>query len=117
MEAEESNRELLVFKLGVLQRKENELASLIQSIDATFTDMGFRIDNSVSVIKKKGNPSSGIRMKGKLSFRGKEKAEEYFDVMDIDRDGLLNFEDFRGILELSSRIYHLVITCLLTSTC
>jgi hypothetical protein len=97
MEAEESSRELLVYKLSALQRKEDELASLIQSIDATFMEMGFRIDNSVSVLKKKGAPSSGIRMKGKLSFRGKEKAEEYFDVMDLDRDGFLNFEDFRGM--------------------
>mmetsp|Transcript_746 Transcript_746/g.1286 ORF Transcript_746/g.1286 Transcript_746/m.1286 type:complete len:822 (-) Transcript_746:261-2726(-) len=97
MQEDLEKKDALMENLFIMQRKEEELASLIQSIDTTFLEMGFKIDNSTNVTKKKAPPNSGIRMKGKLSFRGKEKAEEYFDLMDVDNDGLLNFQDFRAI--------------------
>lgn len=68
---------------------------MIQGIDSTFRELGYRIDSSTNISNNSG-VQTGIRMKGQLSFRGKEKAAEYFDLLDIDQDGYLNYEDFRG---------------------
>ena len=38
----------------------------------------------------------GIRMQNKLSFRGEDKAREYFAVLDTDHDRLLDFEECKG---------------------
>jgi hypothetical protein len=38
----------------------------------------------------------GIRIKGKLSFRGEKKSRELFARLDEDEDKKLQFEDFRG---------------------
>jgi Ca2+-binding EF-hand superfamily protein len=35
-------------------------------------------------------------MKGELSFRGREKAEELFDYLDEDRDGYISLGELRG---------------------
>ena len=86
----------LLNQLSVLQRKEEELAGMIVAIDSAFQELGYKVDNSVDVTKKSIPIQTGIRIKGVLSFRGKEKAEEYFDEIDADKDCLLNFEDFRG---------------------
>ena len=96
----------LLNQLSVLQRKEEELAGMIVAIDSAFQELGYKVDNSVDVTKKSIPIQTGIRIKGVLSFRGKEKAEEYFDEIDADKDCLLNFEDFRGsydkLISLSS---------------
>ncbi len=40
--------------------------------------------------------SYGIRMGNKLSFRGEDKAREYFDMIDDDHDGFIDFEESKG---------------------
>ena len=89
-------KEGLLHRLSILQRKEEEIAAMIQSVDEAFAELGMHVDTSVDVTKKQSAVQTGIRMKGQLSFRGKEKALEHFDYMDMDRDGFLNYEDFRG---------------------
>ena len=96
-----SKKAELLSNLSVLQRKEEELANMIMALDSTFRELGYRVDSSVDATKKKVPLQTGIRMKGELSFRGKEKAEEYFDSIDIDKDGFLNYEDFRGTFSMS----------------
>jgi hypothetical protein len=86
----------LLEKLNILQQKEEELARMIISVDASIQELGYRVDSSVDVTKSRVPIQSGIRMKGALSFRGKEKALEYFDTIDVDKDDALNYEDFRG---------------------
>eukprot|EP01032_Pedospumella_encystans_P019065 gene19065-21685_t len=91
----------LLHQLSILQQKEEELVAMIQGIDSTFQELGYRIDSS----NKSSNNfamQTGIRMKGQLSFRGKEKAAEYFDILDIDKDGHLNYEDFRAVEAFSN---------------
>lgn len=88
----------LLHTLHMLQRKEEELALMIQAVDANFQELGYKVDSTVDVTKKSIPVQTGIRMKGMLSFRGVEKAAEYFDVIDADHDGYLNYEDFRGEL-------------------
>ena len=85
----------LLHQLSILQQKEEELVAMIQGIDSTFQELGYRIDSSTNSANNV-SLQTGIRMKGQLSFRGKEKAAEYFDMLDIDKDGYLNYEDFRG---------------------
>lgn len=89
-------KQQLLHTLQLLQRKEEELALMIQAVDANFRELGYKVDSTVDVTKKAVPVQTGIRMKGLLSFRGKEKAAEYFDVIDVDKDGFLNYEDFRG---------------------
>jgi hypothetical protein len=38
----------------------------------------------------------GIRMGNKLSFRGEDKAREYFDTLDDDHDGFIDYDEARG---------------------
>lgn len=83
--------------LETLRRKETDLAARIQAADAEFLDMGFRIDASKGLVTKEKEPQNGIRIDGKLSFRGMEKAAEHFDRIDVDGDGYINFEDMRSI--------------------
>lgn len=89
-------REDLLHTLRILQKKEEELALMIQAVDANFLELGYKVDSTVDVTKKPIPVQTGIRIQGMLSFRGKDKAAEYFDVIDADHDGFLNYEDFRG---------------------
>lgn len=70
---------------------------MIMALDSNFRELGYQVDSTVDVSRKRIMPQTGIRMRGQLSFRGKEKASEYFDTIDIDHDGQLNYEDFRGM--------------------
>jgi hypothetical protein len=38
----------------------------------------------------------GIRMGNQLSFRGEDKAREYFDLIDIDHDGFVDYDTCKG---------------------
>jgi len=87
----------LLHKLAILQKKEEELVMMIKGIDSTFQELGYRIESALDSSNNNVPMQTGIRMKGQLSFRGKEKAAEYFDLLDIDKDGHLNYEDFRGL--------------------
>jgi hypothetical protein len=86
----------LLNQLSILQRKEEEVANMIMALDTNFRELGYQVDSTVDVTKKRLLPQTGIRIKGELSFRGKEKAAEYFDCIDADHDNQLNYEDFRG---------------------
>jgi Ca2+-binding EF-hand superfamily protein len=61
-------------------------------------------------------PQNGIRINGSLSFRGKQKCKEYFEYIDADKDGKLNFEDFRAMKAYGNRplegnvVHHPVLT-------
>jgi hypothetical protein len=92
----EETKQLLLHQLEILHKKEEELAATLRALDANFRELGYQIDTSVDATKKKSAIQTGIRVNGELSFRGKEKAAEYFDFLDVDKDGFLNFEDFRG---------------------
>ncbi len=89
-------------KLAILQRKEEEIQTLLESVDISLHEMGYYIDKQdlENMGAKPANsrmmPQSGICINEKLSFRGKDKSSEYFDVLDSDQDGLVNFEDLRG---------------------
>ena len=48
---------------------------------------------------------SGIRMNGKLSFRGKQKAEEYYHFLNESKKSSLYFKDFRGDAAVWSIFY------------
>lgn len=89
----------LLQRLSILQRKEEELNMMIQGIDSTFQELGYRIESSMEKSSNGVPMQTGIRMQGYLSFRGKEKAAEYFDLLDVDKDGYLNYEDFRGTVK------------------
>ena len=69
-------------------------------------DLLFALEDSLSAtghlrketLQKQSKPQNGIRINGKLSFRGVEKACELFSSrIDSNCDGLASFEDYRGI--------------------
>ena len=94
-------------KIMRLKNKREELLSLIRSIDDSLAEDGYVIDpinsdiildpRQSSSIAKQAGGQTGIRINGVLSFRGQEKAEEYFQRMDEDGDGFLSFQDFRAM--------------------
>jgi hypothetical protein len=45
---------------------------------------------------------TGIRINDKLSFRGKEKAEEYFHILDENQNNHLGFKDFRAMQSVAN---------------
>lgn len=61
--------------------------------------------NNNGVLQLQPMKLSGIRMSNKLSFRGKQKAEEYFHILDENGKGFLNFEDIRG------KKYYILLIC------
>jgi hypothetical protein len=95
----------LLSQLSILQRKEEEVANMIMTLDTNFRELGYQVDSTVDVTKKRLLPQTGIRIKGELSFRGKEKAAEYFDCIDADHDNQLNYEDFRGTSIYRCEVY------------
>lgn len=48
-------------------------------------------------------PRPGIRINGKLSFRGQEMAAELFRRLDEDGDGCVTFDDFRAMKSLKDQ--------------
>lgn len=113
---DDSDRENALNKLLKLKRKKEDLLSLISSIDYVLSEEGYQIDSNNSLYRtfdeikdnkvkttKPKLPQSGIRINHQLSFRGKEKATEYFKIIDEDNDGLLSFEDFRAMKSLVKR--------------
>ena len=64
---------------------------------------GLTLDaSSSSSAGGKAGPQNGIRINGRLSFRGKQKCKEYFEYMD-GKDGMVNFEDFRAMKAFGNR--------------
>jgi hypothetical protein len=77
------------------ERKEN-LMSNLQDIDESLAKLGYNVD-SVKTKELKKDLQTGIRIDGKLSFRGIAMAAEYFKRVDEDNDGFLGWEDFRAM--------------------
>lgn len=93
----EDAKAALLEKLRALRRQEEEAKVLVQSIDISLVEMGFDTD-IIKTGKQQQHSRTGISINNQLSFRGKQKAEEQFDMLDLDNDGQLNYEDFLGQL-------------------
>ena len=91
-ESQESPQE----KLRRLQNKKIELESLLRAIEATLIDDGYLTESSFAD-SQKTPPLTGIRINNELSFRGQEKAGDFFDYLDEDGDGYLTLLNIRGI--------------------
>lgn len=88
-------------RLAMLQKREEDLSALLESVDVSLQEMGFQVSIKPSSSKTTTMmPQTGINIGGQLSFRGKEKAAEYFNLIDTDKDGYVNFEDLRGTIML-----------------
>lgn len=103
----------LTMELLFMQKKERDLLSALTAINDAFFDLGVPISTSfipksVSEEKSKevGTPGYhpdkfrkyGIRMNEELSFRGQDKAREYFeDILDMDCDGFIDYEESRAV--------------------
>jgi hypothetical protein len=104
-------RETPMEKMAKLQKRKEELILRVLAIDSALADDAIPINYGLnSVVPRSGihakrttqtNPSSGIRINNKLSFRGKQKAGEYFERLDEDGDGYLTFDDFRAMISLT----------------
>jgi hypothetical protein len=95
----------LLEKLAGLQKKEEDLQALLESVDVSLYDMGYHIEkDQTNSVSGRIMPQTGIRIGGKLSFRGKEKSAEYFKLVDTDNDGFVNFEDLRGLLNTVDKL-------------
>jgi hypothetical protein len=93
----------LQIKLQDLQRQEVELQTALQAINESFEALGIPISK---IVQERDVPPqsllqelrrSGLRMGNKLSFRGQDKAAEHFKLVDRDKDGLIGYEDLRGM--------------------
>eukprot|EP01038_Epipyxis_sp_PR26KG_P013004 gene13004-17434_t len=96
-------------KLRKLQKKEEETVAMLEAINRSLRDLGYAVDStpfrhqsSAAIETKSVLAKSGIRINNKLSFRGKEMSTEQLLAVDFDKDGLLNFEDFRSLKAFSS---------------
>eukprot|EP01036_Dinobryon_divergens_P026604 gene26604-35276_t len=101
-----SSRAELVKKLQELQRQEEEMISMVESIDVSLIDMGYPLQPTVGLRNKSSGKTAalnGIRINNELSFRGLDKASEYFSVVDNDKDGLLCYQDFIAMKAFSSK--------------
>ena len=81
-------------RIAVLKDKEGELLDLLKALDASLEEQGYVIERPS---ENRHSVQTGIRIKNKLTFRGKQKAVELFKKLDEDCDGFLTMEDFRGI--------------------
>ena len=98
---QEANEELLV-TFQAYQKKELDLLNSLHAINESFQELGIPLsslkefDNQPTLSDHDLIRQSGIRMKNKLSFRGRDKSREYFKLIDLNRDGLVGYEEFRG---------------------
>ena len=101
---EESDEELpeedLGEKLQRLYLQRDDLYINLKAVDEALGELGYTVD-SQDVKAMKRQAQTGIRIKGKLSFRGRQMAAEYFRFLDQDRDGYLCWEDLRAMRALA----------------
>ncbi len=90
-----------------------ELINRLKLQRSELLDLLFALEDSLcatghlkkETLQKQPKPQNGIRINGKLSFRGIEKARELFSSrIDSNDDGLVSFEDYRGIIFRESYI-------------
>ncbi len=83
-------------RLVKLREKKTEMEALLKAIETTLIEDGY-LDDSKAASRQNFSIMTGIRINEKLSFRGKEKAREFFDYLDEDGDGYLTLKDIRGM--------------------
>ena len=83
-------------RLKRLYERKEDLMTSLQDIDESLAKLGYNVD-SVKTKELKKDLQTGIRIDGKLSFRGIAMAAEYFKRVDEDNDGFLGWEDFRAM--------------------
>ena len=76
----------------------SDLESSLRATEFILMDMGYLEPEEKR--KHISVPRPGIRIRGELSFRGKQKAEELFDRLDEDGEGGLTLEAFRSMKSL-----------------
>lgn len=76
----------------------SDLQSSLRATEFILVDMGYLDPQTL-----RGHvaaPRPGIRIRGALSDRGRQKAAELFDRLDEDGDGGMTFDDFRAMKSL-----------------
>lgn len=76
----------------------NDLQSSLRATEFILLDTGY-LDPEVQQ-RRSVVPRPGIRIRGELSFRGKEMTQELFRRLDEDGDGGMTFDDFRAMKSL-----------------
>ena len=84
-------------QIASLIDKKNDIEVLIRAIEVSLKESGY-----LSEEKVESKPETGIRIGDQLSFRGRDKAAEFFRLVDEDNDGLASFEDIRGLFYVCS---------------
>ena len=111
---DDDDREDRVDRITLLTEKRKEYQEHVRALEnalhglGCYQDENGRFQNKPEIEITKGYnqvvtipiPQSGINIRGHLSFRGQQKAEEYFTRLDEDRDGYLTYEDFRAMTSL-----------------
>ena len=97
---EEEEEEDLGDKLQRLYDTRNDLYVNLQAVEQSLADLGYTVDTQ-DVKAAKGQPQTGIRIKGELSFRGRQMAAQYFALLDEDKDGFLSWDDMRAMRSLA----------------
>ena len=111
---DDDDREDRVDRAAILEDKVKDYEEHLLAIEEALWGLGcfkdeegnFQPAAEVQIVKGYNHdivaqaPQSGINIRHALSFRGQQKAEEYFDRLDEDRDGFLTFEDFRAMASL-----------------
>jgi seryl-tRNA synthetase len=94
-------------ELQSLQKKEKELLEALGSTNNALQELGvpsFLIHDDQEELKNMDRlKASGLRMKhskNALSFRGEDKVREQFNLIDLNEDGYLGYEDLRGLASL-----------------
>lgn len=94
-------REEEVKRYNKLKNRQLELEVLIAAIEDHLKENGYLLTDKQNWNSK--TTASGIRIKDKLSFRGREKASEFFDKLDEMKTGTLGFPDIRAMHSLNSK--------------
>lgn len=97
---EEDEEEDLGEKLQRLYDTRNDLFFNLRAVEQSLADLGYAVDTQ-DVKAAKGQPQTGIRIKGELSFRGRQMAAQYFALLDEDKDGFLSWDDMRAMRSLA----------------
>eukprot|EP01031_Cornospumella_fuschlensis_P040825 gene40825-49791_t len=107
----------LVSSAKSLKKQEEELLKEIAIINNSFSNIGIPAAsiaksedaNAVTGVTDtheycpQDDARYGLKLHAKLSFRGKDKCAEYFDLVDKDKSGLLGYQDMRAMHSFAYR--------------
>ena len=82
-------------RINHMKAEIDDLEATLKAVEFVLIDQGYLDPNEAA--HKVIVPKSGIRINGKLSFRGKEKTAELFHRLDEDRLGRIGFEEYRSM--------------------